>query len=59
MKDGRFIVKLVNTNLKNIMMNDIRAIIDIGLNCSECRVLTLDSARHLLKNYTQLSDADV
>lgn len=52
--------KLVNADLKNIMMNsilyDVRAIIDIGLNCSGCKVLTLDSARQLLKDYTQLSD---
>jgi len=55
--------KLVNTDLKNIMMNsilyDIRAIIDIGVNCSECKVLTLDNSRQLLKDYTQLSDARI
>jgi uncharacterized protein (DUF885 family) len=55
--------KLVNTDVKSIIMNsilyDLRAIIDIGLNCSEGRVLTLDEARYLLKNYTQLSDARI
>jgi uncharacterized protein (DUF885 family) len=55
--------KLVNTDIKFNMMNsilyDIRAIIDIGLNCNDGIILTIDDATQLLKQFTRLSDVRI
>lgn len=55
--------KLVNTDIKFTIMNsilyDIRAIIDIGLNCNKGIILTLDDATQLLKQCTRLSDVRI
>lgn len=60
----RLVLDITNPNIKrSLIMNEIyycvRTIIDIGLNYSKATVIDMDSAEHLLKSYTALSDESI